>query len=144
MVLLVHHHRYRFVGEKKEDVYVLLDGIVTTDDNADPNYRIRARTITLVPGDYLECEDAVVYLGDVPVFWWPKLHRSLKRHPNHWIVAPGYRSKYGPYLLTTYEYYWSERLGGAVHLDERVKRGPGVGPDFTYHLPRFGDGTIKY
>ena len=132
------------VGEKEQEVYVLLDGIVTTDDNADPNYRIRARTITLVAGDYLECEDAVVYLGDVPVFWWPKLRRSLKRHPNHWIVAPGYRSKYGPYLLTTYEYYWSERLGGAIHLDERIRRGPGIGPDFTYHLPRFGDGVFKH
>ncbi|MEY2409581.1 MAG: LPS-assembly protein, partial [Verrucomicrobiota bacterium] len=133
-----------FAGEQSPEVYVLLDGILTADDNSDPNYRIRAKTITLVPGDYIECTDAVAYLGDVPVFWWPKLRRSLKRHPNHWLVTPGYRSKYGAYLLTTYEYYWNERLSGGIHLDERTARGPGIGPDFRYHLPRFGDGEIKY
>ena len=133
-----------FAGEQSPEVFVLLDGIVTTDDNENPNYRIRAKTITLVPGDYIECTDAVAYLGDVPVFWWPKLRRSLKRHPNHWLVTPGYRNKYGAYVLTTYEYYWNERLSGGVHLDERTTRGPGVGPDFRYHLPQFGNGEIKY
>jgi lipopolysaccharide assembly outer membrane protein LptD (OstA) len=81
-----------FAGEQGAGVYVLLDGLLTTDDNADPNYRIRAKTITIAPGDYIECTDAVVYLGDVPVFWLPKLRRTLKRHPNHWLVTPGYRN----------------------------------------------------
>ena len=55
--------------------------------------------------------------------WFPKWRRSLKRHPNHWVATPGYRSKYGPYLLNTYEWFWSDRLDGAVHVDGRLKRG---------------------
>ena len=43
-----------FVGEQAQGVYVLLDGLITTDDNADPNYHIKAKTITLVPGHYIE------------------------------------------------------------------------------------------
>jgi LPS-assembly protein len=131
-------------GDQTNEVYVLADAIVTTDDYAEPGYRIRAGTLSIAPGDYIEAKDAVLYLKNTPVFWFPKWRRSLKRHPNHWVIVPGYRSKYGPYLLTTYEWYWNERLSGAIHLDERFKRGPGVGPDLNYHLPGFGDGSLRY
>ena len=131
-------------GDQNTDVYVLAEGIVTTDDYAEPGYRIASKSLTIAPGDYIEARDAVLYLKNTPVFWFPKFRRSLKRHPNHWILVPGYRSKYGPYLLSTYEWFWNERLNGAVHIDERFNRGPGVGPDVNYHLPGFGDGTAKY
>src|SRR5688572_13356345 len=131
-------------GDQTNNVYVLAEGVVTTDDYEEPGYRIRTSSLTIAPGDYIEAKNAVLYLKNTPVFWFPKWRRSLQRHPNHWVIVPGYRSKYGPYLLTTYEWYWNERLKGAVHLDERVKRGPGIGPDITYNLPRFGEGTAKY
>ena len=131
-------------GDQTSQVYVLANGIVTTDDYAEPGYRIRARALSLAPGDYIEAKDAVLYLKDTPVFWFPKWRRSLKRHPNHWILVPGYRSKYGAYLLNTYEWFWSDRLDGAVHVDGRTKRGVGAGPDVNYHLPGFGDGGVKY
>src|SRR6266540_5975933 len=131
-------------GDQTSEVYVLAEGVVTTDDYEEPGYRIRTSSLTIAPGDYIEAKNAVLYLKNTPVFWFPKWRRSLKRHPNHWILTPGYRSKYGPYLLTTYEWFWNERLKGAVHFDERVTRGPGAGPDVTYNLPRFGEGTAKY
>lgn len=131
-------------GDQTNNVYVLADGIVTTDDYDQPGYRIRTKSLTIAPGEYIEFEDAVLYLKDTPVFWFPKWRRSLKRHPNHWVFVPGYRSKYGAYLLTTYEWYWNERLSGAVHLDERSRRGFATGPDVNYNLPRFGEGTAKY
>lgn len=131
-------------GDQTNNVYVLAEGVVTTDDYEEPGYRIRTSSLTIAPGDYIEAKNAVLYLKNTPVFWFPKWRRSLQRHPNHWVITPGYRSKYGPYLLTTYEWYWNERLKGAVHLDERVKRGPGIGPDISYNLPRFGEGTVKY
>jgi len=131
-------------GDQVNDVYVLADGIVTTDDYAEPGYRIQTKSLTIAPGDYIEMRDAVLYLKDTPVFWLPKLRRSLKKHPHHWVFVPGYRSEDGPYLFSTYEWYWSERLSGAVHVDGRLKRGVGAGPDVNYHLPGFGDGTAKY
>jgi len=131
-------------GEQKSGVYVLADGLLTTDDNSDPNYHIHAEHIVFVAGEYIECRNATVYLGSTPVFWWPTFRRPLKHPPNRWTATPGYRNKYGPYLLTAYEWYWNERLSGAVHLDERLRRGPGVGPDVDYKLPEFGEGTIKY
>ena len=132
------------VGDTSNRVYVLAEGLVTTDDVADPGYRIRAKTLTVVPGDYIECESATLYLGQVPVFWWPKYRRSLQRHRNNWSFVPGYRNKYGAYLLSTYEWYWDERMKGAVHLDERLLRGPGAGADLTLRLPKLGEADFKY
>ena len=74
--------------------------------------------------------------GDVPVMYLPYYHRSLKRHPNFLEYTPGYRSRFGPYLLTSYNWYWNDRLDGVIHLDERVSRGVGGGPDLNLHLPR--------
>ena len=131
-------------GDQANDVYVLADGIVTTDDYEQPGYRIQTKSLTIAPGEYIELRDAVLYLKEVPVFWLPKWRKSLKSHPNFWVFVPGYRSRHGAYLLTTYEWYWNERLRGAVHIDERTRRGIGVGPDITYNIPRFGEGTAKY
>jgi lipopolysaccharide assembly outer membrane protein LptD (OstA) len=134
----------RAAGEQKDGVYVLADGLFTTDDHAEPNHYVHAERVVVVAGEYVECRNAKVYLGSVPVFWWPVFRIPLQRTPNRWTATPGYRSKYGPYLLTAYEFYWNERLSGAMHFDERLRRGPGVGPDLSYRLPEFGEGTFKY
>jgi lipopolysaccharide assembly outer membrane protein LptD (OstA) len=132
------------VGDQQAEVYTLAEGVVTTDDYAEPGYRIRTSSLTIAPGDFIEARDAVLYFKNTPVFWFPKWRRSLKRHPNYWVFTPGYRSTYGPYLLSTYDWYWNERLSGAVHVDGRLERGVGVGPDFKYNLTNFGSGEIKY
>ena len=131
-------------GDQKAGVYVAGTSLVTTDDHAGPGYSIHAKTIVVVPGEYIEARNATLRLGSVPVFYFPYYRRSLRHHPNHWTLTPGYRSSEGLYLLTSYNWYWNERLDGAVHLDGRTKRGVGLGPDFNWHLPKFGEGTAGY
>ena len=131
------------VADEKNDVYVLANGYITTDDVAEPAYRIRTKSLVVVPGDYVEARNATLLLGDTPVFYFPYIRRTLKKRGNHWTATPGYRSVDGPYLLTAYNWYWDDRLDGAVHLDGRLKRGVGVGPDFNWHLPTFGEGSFK-
>jgi LPS-assembly protein len=131
------------VADQPAGVYVLANGALTTDDYAKPAYRIRTKTLVVVPGEYVEARHATLLLGHTPVFYFPYFRRSLKDHGNHFSLTPGYRSVDGPYLLTTYNWYWNERLDGALHLDGRVKRGLGAGPDFNWHLPLFGEGTFK-
>lgn len=131
-------------GDQDAGVYLGRDGMVTTDDYANPAYRIQAKELVVVPGNYLEAHSASLWLGKVPVFYFPYYRRSLKEHANQFVFVPGVRTLYGPFLLTSYNWYWNERLDGTLHLDARLKRGFGFGPDFNYHLPRFGDGTFKY
>ncbi|HYV32590.1 MAG TPA: LPS assembly protein LptD, partial [Candidatus Binatia bacterium] len=131
-------------GDGATQVYVLANGIFTTDDYAEPGYHLHAGVLSIAPGDYIEAKNAVLYFKNTPVFWFPQWRRNLKRHPNHWLIVPGYRSRYGPYLLNTYQWFWNDRFDGAIHLDGRQSRGPGVGPDLNYHLPGFGEGAFKY
>jgi LPS-assembly protein len=131
-------------GDHKAGVYVGREGSITTDDYAgSAGYKVRAKNIIIVPGEYVEATHAVLYLGKVPVFYFPYYRKSLKENANHISFTPGYRSLYGPFLLTAYNWYWDRQLEGVVHLDGRLKRGVGVGPDFKWTLPKFGEGIFK-
>lgn len=117
---------------------------VTTDDYADPAYEIRARKFTLVPGEYYEAESATIYLGDVPVGFFPRYRRSLKGHSNYWVLTPGYRSLYGPYLLSSYHWGGNTNWDAGMHFDLRQRRGLAGGPEFNYDTPKFGKGRFEY
>ena len=131
-------------GEQTNDVYSSYFAYITTDDLAEPLYRIRAKTLVIVPGDSFHATDATVYIGKVPVMYWPSYRRTLKRHPNNWVLVPGYRSLYGPYLLSSYNWYLNTNLSGALNFDYRQKRGIGVGPDFNYNAGKWGEGMFRY
>src|SRR5439155_26190505 len=97
----------------------------------------------IIPGEYLEATHAILYVKGVPVFYFPYYRRSLKHKANHIALTPGYRSLHGPFLLTSYNWYWNEQLEGAFHLDGRFKRGVGVGPDLRWRLPQYGEGMFR-
>ncbi len=131
-------------GNRSNHTYSATNAIVTTDDYAEPAYKIRARRLTIVPNKYFEAREVTVRVGEVPVFYFPYYRRSIGYRVNHFDFTPGYRSKFGPYLLTTYNWYWEDKLDGAIHMDYRAKRGVAGGPDLGYHLGKFGDGKIEY
>ncbi len=132
------------VGDQKAGVYVGAGGLVTTDDIfGTPGYSVRAKRLVIVPGEYIEAHHAVLYLKDVPVFYFPYFRRTIGPRSNHFTVTPGYRNLFGPFLLTSYNWYWTDKLEGVVHLDGREKRGVGAGPDFDWHLPRYGEGLFR-
>ena len=110
---------------------------------ANPDYRVRARSIRVSPGRYIEARDATLYLGEVPVFYYPYYRRSLDRHPNNWVLTPGYRSRYGPYLLGAYHWYFSDDFAVTFHIDYRQRRGVGLGPDFNYDAGKLGKGKFE-
>jgi LPS-assembly protein len=121
------------------------NAFVTTDDVSNPVYRVRASRITIIPGKSVQMWDAVFYLGNVPVFYFPYYERSLGHRVNHFTFTPGYRSRFGAELLTTYNWYCGDVADGKIHVDYRSNRGPGLGPDVNLHLgPQWGEATVKY
>ncbi len=131
-------------GDWTNKVYVARNTMVTSDDVSKPAFKIRARRIKIIPGRRIEATHAVLYVGEVPVFYFPWYSRNLGENANNWNVMPGYRSLFGPYILGTYNWHLNQQLDGNLHLDYRERRGPGVGPDLNYHLGRWGDGTLSY
>lgn len=122
--------------------YHATNAFVTTDDLAVPGYRIKARHVVLKPGEWIEIDGATFYLGKVPMAHLSHLKQSLKERRSTFNIVPGYNSDFGAYLLNQYNWVASERLEGAVQMDYRLKRGPGVGSDFVFDLGRWGNGEL--
>jgi lipopolysaccharide assembly outer membrane protein LptD (OstA) len=131
-------------GDVTNKTYTARHAFVTTDDVADPTFRVRASRITIVPGKYIEMWNAVLFVGDVPVFYFPYYHRNIGPHANNWNFLGGFRSSDGPYLLSAYTWWLNDAMDGKIHLDYREKRGPGVGPDLNLHFGQWGDAAFKY
>jgi LPS-assembly protein len=124
-------------------VFIATNALVTADDIAKPLLKVHASRIRIYPGDYMEAYNAVLYIGQVPVFYWPYYKRSLKKDANTLTLMPGYRSKYGAFVLGTYTWYLTDQIEGALHADYRSKRGPGAGVDAKANLGRWGEATLK-
>jgi hypothetical protein len=124
--------------------YYAINAVVTTDDLAEPIFKVRAKRMKIVPGQKIEAHNAVVYAGKLPVMYFPYYSRKMGRHPNNWVLTPGYRSLYGPYMLTRYNWRINDELNAAADLDYRQKRGVGFGPRLHYDYGRLGKGDFAY
>jgi len=131
-------------GDLSNKVYTASHAFVTSDDVSNPVVRIRASRIRMVPGQYIEAWNAVLFADGVPAFYYPYYKRNLGAHANNWNFLPGYSSAYGPFLLSTYTWWLNDSVDGALHLDYREQRGFGVGPDLNLHLGRWGDAGLRY
>ena len=131
-------------GNASNKVYYANDSFITTDDVTDPELRVHATRIKIIPGKSVELWNAVFYAHGVPVFYFPYYQRNLGPHANNFTFSPGYRSTYGGFLLNTYNWYLGTNADGKVHADYRAKRGVGVGPDVDLHLGQWGQVGLKY
>lgn len=111
---------------------ILQSGTMTTCDLENPHYKMKGREIRIYPGDRVVLTNMTVTVWDVPVLWFPRYTYPLNDERSRFIVVPGYRSDFGFFLLTGYNFYQTEHIKGTLHLDERVERGFGVGVDVTY------------
>jgi lipopolysaccharide assembly outer membrane protein LptD (OstA) len=134
-------------GDRSVDtngVYVARSAYVTTDDVPNPAMRVRASSITIVPNQYFRARNAVLYVGHVPMFYFPFYTQRLDGKGNQFDFVPGYRSRYGAFLLSSYKWAWSDELDGVLHADYRYKRGGAGGVDLNTHLERWGESKFKY
>ena len=131
-------------GDTTNQTYTARHAFVTTDDVNDPAIRVRSSHIKIVPGKYVEMWNAVLFVDGVPAFYFPYYRRNLGEHASNFNFTPGYRSAYGPFLLSTYTWYLNDAVDGKIRLDYREKRGVGAGPDLNLHLGQWGEADFKY
>lgn len=117
--------------------------LVTTDDIAEPGYKVKARSLTIGPKNRISADDAVMYFGDMPVMYFPHYVRDREQEPDYWTFIPGYRSAYGPFLLSSYHYNWSTNLETYLKFDYRERRGFAGGPGVNYDLGDWGAGHAE-
>ncbi len=124
-------------------VFGLSNSYLTSDDLAEPFFRIRARSLTIREDRRIVAKDAVFYVGETPVFWWPYYTRRFGHHQNRWVMTPGYRSLDGAYLRSAYEFNVTTNVFASLHFDSFTRRGFGMGPDIAYDLGQAGAGELK-
>jgi Organic solvent tolerance protein OstA len=131
-------------GDVTNSVYITTNAYITTEDIAKPTIRVRAKYLKIIPGVRLEARHGVLYYGPIPVMYYPYYSRDLTAGPNNFDFIPGYRSSYGPFILSSYHWFLNPQFDTVFHLDYRERRGPGVGPDLNLHLGRWGEASLKY
>jgi lipopolysaccharide assembly outer membrane protein LptD (OstA) len=132
---------FRWISQSTEHVstntFVLRGAQVTTCclEGKHRHFHVRAKQIVVRPGEWLRARHAVWYFGRVPSFYLPYWFKSLKETGCGWSFQPGYDSRMGAFLLSTYTCTLWPWLKTETHLDYRTMRGVGLGQDFRWHQP---------
>ena len=117
-----------------QNEYVLHNAKVTTCSHPDPHthYHFSAKRVTVVPGEYLKTKGAVLSVGRIPVFYVPYWRRNLNTESGFRFL-PGYRSRFGGYLYSSYYHPIGESVKAEHHIDYRSERGFALGEDLDWH-----------
>ena len=91
---------------------------------SEPAIKVRAKYIKIIPGDKVVAHSATLYVEGVPVFYFPYYSRNLGPRANNFNFVPGYRSSFGPFLLSSYHFFLGEtaRRHGARGLPRAARR----------------------
>lgn len=114
----------RSIATRENGDYVIQNGTFTTCIRGRPDYRLRARELTISPGRSVSAKGVTFYLGGTPIITLPSYKRNLKASASVPVPVPGYNGTDGLYagLRTNFMDQPHRTLG----LDVRVgtKRGP--------------------
>ena len=119
-------------GDISNKVYTAQHVFVTTDDVSDPAIRIRASRIRMVPGQYIEAWNAVVFMDGVPAFYFPYYKRNLGAHANnlefHARLPQRLRAVFADHLHLVAERRGGRRVARGLPPAARPRRRAGSEP----------------
>ncbi|NCD34771.1 MAG: hypothetical protein EOL87_15315 [Spartobacteria bacterium] len=128
----------RSVGGKSLD----LEGVTLSScDGEKPEFYITAKSASVEDGHIVRAKHAVFHLGPVPFFYVPYFKYDTAGS-SHFDFTPGYGSKWGAYLLSSYNTRINDGVESSTHLDYRSERGFAGGQDFHWETPNMR-GKIK-
>ena len=129
---------FRIRGKSSESLgknHIRVRGVtVTTCDDEHREYVIRATSAEIIDQHYLWLYNPVLFVGRVPVFYWPAQRKNL-RGDGQWDFLPGYSSRAGAFLLTAFTQRFSPTTKAVLHFDGRTRRGLAGGADLVWNDP---------
>ncbi len=111
--------------------YLVKNGAFTTSDSSTPDYQLRAKSARVYPGQRIILKNVTLYVGNVPVFWWPYLYQALRKDMAY-DLHPGYFSTWGFFLLSQWNFPLAENWQARLLLDYREERGLAEGLNSRY------------
>lgn len=109
-------------------------GVMATTCNPDEDrmeFRVRATSAKMDPGNRIWARNVVPFLGPVPFFYLPIAWLSLDGTGN-WDISAGRTGRWGYFLLVGYRNIVNENFRHVTHFDLRSKRGLGLGQDLIW------------
>lgn len=131
------------VTKVRDNYYILSDGWLSTSDYDDPEYRIRAKQIEILPKVRATASGTSLYFGGIPVAYLHKYTHNLQDRNSQIRVVPGYKKSFGVYLLTSYRVRPIEKIETTFHADYRDKKGFAWGIDLKYDPTWLGQGLFR-
>ena len=114
-----------------DEEYLLKNAVLSTCEGEHPVAYFRAKTVKIVPGRHVRAKHVVLYVGGVPVMYFPFWSQNIG-DPNFISIVPGYNSRMYAFLLTTINNRLSRNFESKSHVDLRVRRGVAVGQDILW------------
>jgi LPS-assembly protein len=112
--------------------YRLRNASFTTSNRQDPSFHLEASTIEYRPGNQVVLKNVLLYIGDVPVFYFPLFVQSLTDPRPVYQFTIGDSGRFGPFIDNKYNFVINNRMRGEAELDVRDKRGYAGGVDLQY------------
>ncbi|HEY5039591.1 MAG TPA: LPS export ABC transporter periplasmic protein LptC, partial [bacterium] len=113
----------------KETKVVIRDAVTTTCDYPEGyrHYSMKADKITIYSGDFLVAENVVLYIGKVPVFYFPFFVKTIHDLHTPFSLSTGSTDYLGNYILLTNSYFFNPTNYGSLYTDYFFKKGFGLG-----------------
>ena len=105
-----------------ENASLVQKGSFTTHDSATPDFQLRATTVRVYENDRVIAKNVTMYVGRVPIFYWPYVYQSLD-DAFSFVISPAYISSWGPSVLTRMTFPITENIKGNLRVDYRTRRG---------------------
>lgn len=122
--------------EKKDEknIYINSGFATTCSQKKHPHYKLVSKQIRVELDEKVESWHMLLYVGDIPVFYFPYFYRSLKSTMSPISIKPGYTTTEGFYLKGSYNYEFSESVYGSLLLDYLTNKGFGYGLRQSYRF----------
>lgn len=129
--------------QKLNDIHIRLEdvSITTCADTEKPDFEITASRADVYEETVVRARHSVFKLHGVPFFYVPSFTMDTQRERTNFDIIPGYNSRDGVFLLTTYTKPWNPGLDHETQFDIRTERGVGIGQNF--HLRDLESGRRK-
>jgi LPS-assembly protein len=123
--------------------YRLTNAQFTTSNRENPSFHLQAGTIEYRPNDDVVLKNVVLFIGDVPVFYFPLFVQSLRDSRPTYEFQIGDSGQFGYFMDNKYNWVANDKMRGDVEFDIREKRGYAGGVDVQYFPTLTSDIQLK-
>jgi LPS-assembly protein len=140
--LHLHGKRIERLGES---TYRVTEGTFTSCDGETPSWKFGASRLDLTLGGYAKARDAVFYLKDIPVFYFPYLVYPAENERKSGLLLPeiGYSERHGFQYSGSYYQVLGPNQDATLSFDYLAKTGFGEGLEYRYVFARQNAGEAR-